>query len=174
MSNRLEVSRKQRIIGNALSVAILLAALVVIVLSYYGVIGLSFGESVVPVVLAGVGLVFFATALVQINPVSMWMAFAFLVPAAISFAVNLSDATYGLLYPLYIATPGIGCLAAMAYGKGILSLLKGAGVFIAAAVIFALHSFGVIEMWLTLVIFFAYVLVLASYVIIYLGKGERK
>ena len=174
MSDQLEITPKQKFWGNVVSIIILVLALTVLALANFGVIDVSMGKIVLTVSFGAIALVCYSTAIIQKNPVSLWLGTAFAVPAIISALAEFTCATYAQLYPLYIATPGVGCLVAMIFSRGKRALLKGALVFICASAIFFLGSLGVLNMLWVWIIFAIYVTALVVYVVIYMGKGDRK
>ena len=72
------VSPKKRIVCNIVDAAIILAAVAVAVLCRLEIIPWHFSAVISGIVLAALGLVFFANALIQWNSVSMWIAFCFI------------------------------------------------------------------------------------------------
>ena len=171
---QLYLSLAKKTACNIIDCIVALAAIAVILLAYFGVINLDFGKSVTGIALAAVGLIFFINALVQGNSVSMWLAFCFLIPAAISFACKLFGCSYAKLYPLYIALPGLACLGAMIISREFLRLLAAAAIFVLAGAIFLLQVFGVLSLGYTFIILVAYIVLLAALFIIYLRKGDKK
>lgn len=126
------------------------------------------------VILSALGIVFFVNALIQGNSVSMWLAFCFIVPAVMSFLCKYGITSYGEIYPVYIALPGIACLGAMIISREFWRLTKAALVFFIAAAIFVPHAAGALGMGWTLAMLAGYLVILAAALIVYLNKGEKK
>ena len=175
MRDQLEVTPKQKLACDISAIVIIVAVIALFVLAYFGVLPLSLGEIVLPACLYALALICYSSAVIQKNPVSLWLGTAFAMPATVTVLVDYTALTYAELYPWYIATPGISCLVAMIFSsKGIWSLLKVALVFLFAGVIFALGSFNIIEMHFVWIAFTAYVVAIIMYLAIYFGKGESK
>ena len=130
-----------------------------------------FGESLsmrnmaLPTILLTVGLVFLTTAFVQWNSVSMWLAFVFVVPAAVSYINNFTAASYAQLYPLYIAIPAIASFFTMFMSCSKRDHLYIIGFFGLIALIFAIQSSGLAGWGVTLpvlVVFVGLTIVLAA------------
>lgn len=168
------VSPKKRRICNIADAAIILAAATVAVLSYFDIIPLKFSSIINGVILSALGIVFFVNALIQGNSVSMWLAFCFIVPAVMSFLCKYGITSYGEIYPVYIALPGIACLGAMIISREFWRLTKAALVFFIAAAIFVPHAAGALGMGWTLAMLAGYLVILAAALIVYLNKGEKK
>ena len=171
---QLYLSPAKKIACNVIDAVIAVAAVVIVVLSYFGAIGMDFGKTATGTILAAVGLIFLLNAIIQGNSVSMWIAFCFLVPSAISFACKVFGCSYAHLYPLYIALPGIACLGAMIISRQFIKLLSAAALFIVAGAIFLLEVTGVLSVGYTLLVLAGYLALLVVLLIIYLRKGEKK
>ena len=115
-----------------------------LLLSGLGVFGASVtvGKVAVPGVLLTVGLVFLTTAIVQRNTVSMWISFAFIVPALVAALNNFTALTYAKLYPLYIAIPAISSLFTAIMSRSFRDHLKIIITFGLIAAVFSLQSSG--------------------------------
>lgn len=168
------VSPKKRIVCNIVDAVIILAAVAVAVLCRLGIIPWHFSAVISGIVLAGLGLVFFANALIQWNSVSMWIAFCFIVPSAVSFACRAGAVSYAAIYPVYIALPGIACLGTMIISREFARLIKAALIFLVAGAVFLLETCGVLSIGWTLAVLFVYLAALAAAFIVYLNKGEKK
>ncbi len=172
--NQIYVSPKQRLAGNVCAVVISVAALAVLLLSYYGVLPFDIDKIATGTLLAALGIIFMVTAFIQHNSVSLWLSVAFIVPATISLFCKNGVAAYSDLYPLYIATPGLGCVVSMIISKQRKRLFKAALIFFVAAAIFLLDVFDVLGIMWTLAVLFVYVVCLITYVVIYLKRGDNK
>ena len=91
-----------------------------------------------------VGLVFLTTAIIQRNTVSLWLSFAFIVPAAVSYLNNFTALSYAQLYPLYIAIPAIASLFTMFMSKAYSDHIKIVIFFGVTAAVFSLQSSSVV------------------------------
>ena len=113
-------------------------------------------------------------ALIQWNSVSMWIAFCFIVPSAVSFACRAGAVSYAAIYPVYIALPGIACLGTMIISREFARLIKAALIFLVAGAVFLLETCGILSIGWTLAVLFVYLAALAAAFIVYLNKGEKK
>ena len=109
----LVLTRKQRLAGNLTAGAAVIAAGLVLLLAGADVIKADVKVLTAPVLLSAVGLSLLVTALIQRNVVSLWVSFAFTVPALVSFLAAFTSVGYKELYPLYIAIPAIASLFTM-------------------------------------------------------------
>lgn len=143
--DEIELTPEQKLLGNVIAGLYLVACGVVLLLVGLGVFGsVTVGSMWLPTVLLTLGLIFFTTGLIQGNVVSVWLACAFMVPAAISYLANFTPLTYARLYPFYVATPAICSLVTAALSRRAVKEHLKVGCFfgiIAAAL--ALKSFGV-------------------------------
>ena len=112
----LPLTKKQKAISNVVMGVLFLAAGVIIVLASVGVIP---GGAVVaaPTVLFAFGLSVLFSAVVAKNALSMWFAGVVLACGATSLVEMVSPATYGNLFPIYIAAPGVGCVFAIVFAE---------------------------------------------------------
>ena len=140
--DELELTKGQKLAGNVIAGAYLVVCGVFLLLS--GVFGASVtvGKVAVPGVLLTVGLVFLTTAIVQRNTVSMWISFAFIVPALVAALNNFTALTYAKLYPLYIAIPAISSLFTAIMSRSFRDHLKIIMTFGLIAAVFSLQSSG--------------------------------
>lgn len=138
-----ELTRSQRVAGNIIAGAYTVACGVFLLIVGLGLIGgMNMGNTALPTILLTVGLVFLTTALIQKNTVSLWISFAFTVPAVVSYLNNFTALSYGNLYPLYIAIPAIASLFTMLMSKGYKEHLATIIFFGVIAAVFALQSSG--------------------------------
>lgn len=171
---QLYVSPKKRKICNITAAVIILTAVIFSLLCYFSVIPLDFSGIITGTILAALGLIFFCNALLQGNSVSMWLAFCFLIPSAVSFLCRSGYASYRQLYPVYIALPGLACLGAMIISREFARLLKASLIFIIAGALFLPEVFGILSIGWTLAVLFLYIAALIMAFVIYLNKGEKK
>lgn len=170
---QLYVSPKKRKICNIIASTISLIAAAFAVLCYFGIVPLSFSNVITGIILAALGLIFFCNALIQGNSVSMWLAFCFIISAAVSFLCRGGYASYRTVYPVYIALPGLACLGAMIISREFFRLFKAAALFIIAGAIFLPEAFGILGIGWTLAILFAYIALLVIVLIVYFRQGEK-
>lgn len=142
--DELELTKGQKLAGNVIAGAYLVVCGVFLLLSGLGVFGASVtvGKVAVPGVLLTVGLVFLTTAIVQRNTVSMWISFAFIVPALVAALNNFTALTYAKLYPLYIAIPAVSSLFTAIMSRSFRDHLKIIITFGLIAAVFSLQSSG--------------------------------
>ena len=142
----LQLTQAQKIAGNIVAGVYTVACGVVLLLAGLGVFGeVSVGMLALPTVLLTLGLVFLTTAIIQRNSVSLWLAFAFITPAVVSYLASFTDLTYSQLYPLYIAIPAICSLFTMPMSGVNRDHLKTIAFFGIIAGMFALNSSGLLE-----------------------------
>ena len=109
-----ELTKGQKLAGNLIAGAYtVLCGIFLLLVGLNLFDGLSIGNTTLPTILLTVGLVFLTTAIIQRNTVSLWLSFAFIVPAVVSYLNNFTPLTYARLYPLYIAIPAIASLFTM-------------------------------------------------------------
>ncbi|MCX4313482.1 MAG: hypothetical protein OSJ83_06465 [Clostridia bacterium] len=144
----LPLTKKQKAISNVVMGVLFLAAGVIIVLASVGVIP---GGAVVaaPTVLFAFGLSVLFSAVVAKNALSMWFAGVVLACGATSLVEMVSPATYGNLFPIYIAAPGVGCVFAIVFAEAKMPQIKGIVFFGVLAGIFSLASSGLCGWGLT-------------------------
>ena len=94
----LVLTRKQRLAGNLTAGAAVIAAGLVLLLAGADVIKADVKVLAAPVLLSAVGLSLLVTALIQRNVVSLWVSFAFTVPALVSFLAAFTSVGYKELY----------------------------------------------------------------------------
>lgn len=153
----LVVTRKQRLAGNLTAGGAVIVAGLILLLSGTGVIPVSIRILAAPVLLSAVGLTLLAAALIQHNSVSLWISFAFTVPALVGYLVGFTSATYGQLYPLYIAIPAIASIFTLCMSTGVKDHLKVILLFGVTAGLFALNSSGLIGWGIALPLIVVYV-----------------
>ncbi len=140
-NEEMELTKGQRMAGNIIAGAYTVAVGIFLLIVGLGVInGLTIKNTALPAILLTVGLVFITTAIIQTNTVSLWLSFAFTVPAIVSFLNNFTDLSYAQLYPLYIAIPAIASLFTMIMSRAYRDHLKTIIFFGLIAIIFALDS----------------------------------
>lgn len=119
---------------------------------------------IAPALLAAVGLVLLANALIQSNTVSLYLSVIALVCALVSILANFVDGVeYAMLYPFYIAAPAIASLCTMIMSRNFSTHLKVILIFGVPAVLFFMQSFGIWGWSLTLPALIMFIGLLALY-----------
>jgi hypothetical protein len=141
VNEEFELTPSQRIAGNVIAGAGTLLCGLFLLLVGLGVFSpLTVEEVWLCSLLFAVGLVFIVTALVQRNSVTMWLAFAFIVPGVVNALCTFANFTYAQLYPLYIAIPAIASFFTMFLTRSYSAHVKTILFFGVLAGIFALNS----------------------------------
>ncbi|MCH5162938.1 MAG: hypothetical protein J1G38_05565 [Clostridiales bacterium] len=169
----LPLSKKQKYVCNIVMGALLIAAGIILVLAGADVIKTPVRKLAAPTVLFAFGASVLFSAIIAKNSLSMWLSGVILTCGMTSLLAVVTTADYGNLYPLYIASPGIGCLLAIFFAEVKLSQVKGMLFFGVMSIIFSLQSSGVCSWGLTsgLLSAFAGVCVILYAVGIYFRKG---
>lgn len=173
-TDELRLTRKQRLAGNLTAGATVIAAGIILLLAGTNVIHASMRLLVAPVLLTAVGASLLLTALIQRNTVSLWISFAFLVPALVGYLAGFTPATYGQLYPLYIAIPAIASLLTMPMSGSYAAHGKTALFFGLIAGLFALQSSGLVGWGVVLPSVVVFVGLIIVYIAVTLARGEEK
>lgn len=145
----LPLGKKQKYACNIIMGVLLIAAGVILILAGTGVIGASARSIAAPTVLSAFGLSVLISAIIAKNALSMWLAGVLLscaLPSVVSLATGVG---YGALYPIYIASPAVGCCFAIWFAELKLPQIKGIAFFGSVAAIFALRSSGLCGWGLT-------------------------
>ena len=168
----LELTKGQKLAGNIIAGVYVVVCGVFLLLAGLGVFGtaVTVGNVAVPGVLLTVGLVFLTTALVQHNTVSMWISFAFIVPAVVSFLNNFTALTYAGLYPLYIAIPAVSSFFTALMSRSFRDHIKIIVTFGLIAAVFSIQSSGLAS-WNVVV---PVIVVLAGLAIVYAAIKMNK
>ena len=171
----LPLSKKQKYLCNIVMGALLIAAGIILALAGTGVINASVRKIAAPTVLFAFGIAVLFSAIVAKNSLSMWLAGVVLTCGMISLLEVVTPAGYGNLYPLYIASPAIGCMFAIWFAISKCAQIKAMVFFGVMAGIFALQSTGVCGWGLTagLLAAFAGVCVILYAVSVYLKKDNN-
>ena len=86
-----ELTKGQKLAGNLIAGAYtVLCGIFLLLVGLNLFDGLSIGNTALPTILLTVGLVFLTTAIIQRNTVSLWLSFAFIVPAVVSYLNNFT------------------------------------------------------------------------------------
>lgn len=110
-----EISRGKRFVSNLIAaIGIFVCGAILLI---FGIVGDNVVLLIAPVILVSLGLIFLITSLIQFNSVTLYLAVLLLVCAIVSFVANLTEATYGMLYPFYIAAPAIASAFTMIMSK---------------------------------------------------------
>lgn len=170
----LVLTRKQRLAGNLTAGAAVIAAGLVLLLAGADVIKADVKVLAAPVLLSAVGLSLLVTALIQRNVVSLWVSFAFTVPALVSFLAAFTSVGYKELYPLYIAIPAIASLFTMPMSRSLRDHGKVVLLFGVTAALFALNSSGLLGWGVVGPLLIVYVGLLIVYAALKSHKKETK
>lgn len=140
------LSRKKRFACNIIAAALIFACGGVLLV--FGIIGGTIGVGVsvivVPLLLLTGGLILFITSLVQMNTVTFYLSIIFFVCSIVGFLAHFTPLTYGMLYPLYIASPAIASLFTVLMSGEFRFHLRIILVFAVPSVFFALFA---AEVW---------------------------
>lgn len=140
-SDGTELTPKQKLIGNIVAGGYIVLCGLFLLLVGLKVIPLMLSDVALPACLAAVGLALFTTGLINRNPVSLWLSWAFNVPAVISLLAAYTSLTYANLYPFYIAIPAVASLLTLPMTpKSWKGHLKAIGFFGSFAFLFLLNS----------------------------------
>lgn len=171
----LPLSKKQKYLSNIVMGALLIAAGIILVLAGTDVIQAPVRKIAAPTVLFAFGLSVLFSAIIAKNSLSMWIAGVILTCGLTSLLDVVTPADYGNLYPLYIASPGIGCVFAVWFAESKIAQIKAMTFFGVMAAIFSLQSSGVCTWGLTsgLLAAFAGVCVILYAVGVYLKKDDK-
>lgn len=138
----LPLSKKQKCACNIVMGCLLVAAGIVLVLAGTGVIKAAVRDIAAPTVLFGFGAAVLLSAVIAKNSLSMWFAGVVLSCGLTSLLAVTTAAGYGQLYPIYIASPAIGCVFSLWFAESRLPQIKAILIFGGIGGIFALGSFG--------------------------------
>ncbi len=142
MTEVLPLNKKQKAICTAVMGVLLVAAGIVIILTATGVIDAPISAVVAPTILFAVGSAMTVSAIIAKNSISMWIAGVVLACGLASLLVGVTGATYANVYPIYIASPGIGCCLSVWFAEAKFPPVKVALFFGGLAAVFALNSSG--------------------------------
>lgn len=164
-SDVMEFTSNQIKAGKICAIVLLCLLAVFYVLVRAKVINVSFSAIIVGSLLGCVGLILLSSGLIQRNSVSIWLAFAFLVPAVVALLCSFGISQYSVLYPLYVAIPAISSFfTALVCGKW-LSHAKVILVFVVSATCFVLNIINVIPFVASLLSCIGWALVVVAYVV---------
>lgn len=142
LENNEGLSPANKRLGNIIAGFYLIACGIFLLLCGIKVIPLSVTNVFIASVLSAVGLTLLTTSLIQKNSISLWLSFAFLLPALVEILVKSTSAGYSQLYPIYIAIPAISSFFTMFLTREWRDHIMIILFFGVIAFIFALHSFG--------------------------------
>ena len=138
----LPLSKKQKCACNIVMGCLLIAAGIILVLAGTGVIKAAVRDIAAPTVLFGFGAAVLLSAIIAKNSLSMWFAGIVLACGAVSLFAATTSAGYGQLYPIYIASPAIGCVFSVWFAEVKLPQIKAMVLFGVIGGILALGSSG--------------------------------
>lgn len=139
-NEEIELTPLQRVTGNIVAGALIVLCGLFLLLVGVKVIPLKFADVAPAACLFAVGLTLLVTAFIQRNTVSLWLSFAFNVPAVISLFAAYTSFGYGNLYPFYIAIPAIASLFTLFLSTSKAEHVKVVLFFGMLAFLFALNS----------------------------------
>ncbi len=174
MSEVLPLDKKQKYVCNIVMGALLLTAGIILVLAGKDVIKASVGMIAAPTILFAFGVAILFSALVAHNALSMWLSGVILACGLTSLLAVTTPAGYAQLYPIYIASPGIGCCFAIWFAEAKFPQIKAILFFGGLAAVFSLQSSGACGWGLTggILAAFAGVCVILYAVGMYLKKDK--
>lgn len=138
----LPLTKKQKCACNIVMGCLLLAAGVILACAGAGVIKISVRLLAAPTILLAFGLAVAVSAIIAKNSLSMWLAGVILACGVTSLVEITTSATYGNLFPIYIAAPGIGCAFAVWFAEAKFPQVKGMLFFGVIAALLSLGSSG--------------------------------
>lgn len=138
----LPLTKKQKCACNIVMGCLLVIAGIILVLAGAGVIKASVRKIAAPTVLFGFGVSVLVSAIIAKNSLSMWFAGVVLACGLVSLLDVTTKADYGNLYPIYVASPAIGCLLSVWFAEVKLNQIKAMLFFGITGGILALGSFG--------------------------------
>lgn len=145
----LPLTKKQKYACHIVMGAMLILAGVILLLAGVGVIDASVRRIAAPTILIAFGSAVLFSAVIAKNALSMWLAGVIITCGLTSVFAVTTPADYAQLYPMYIATPGVGCLFAIWFAEAKFPQVKGMAFFGVLAAIFSLQSSGLCSWGLT-------------------------
>ena len=139
----LPLTKKQKCACNIVMGCLLLAAGIILVLAGTGVIKAAVRDIAAPTVLFSFGAAVLLSAIIAKNSLSMWFAGVVLACGCVSLLAVTTPVGYAQLYPIYIASPAIGCIFSFRFAEFKFPLVKAILLFGILGGIFALGSSGV-------------------------------
>lgn len=160
-----QLNSTQRFASNlAAAIGVLLCG-VFLLLCGTGVFDIAVSLAVAPALLIAFGLILLANAFIQKNTVALYLAIILLVCALVSCLANFVDSiSYGMLYPLYIASPAIASFFTMLMSRNFYTHIRIIILFGVPASIFFMQSLGVWTWQIALPVIIMYVGLLALYI----------
>jgi hypothetical protein len=151
-SDVIEFTPKQILAGKIIAILITVLLCVWYALVGFGVINIPFWRIFLGSLLGAIGLILLLSGVVQVNSVSVWLAFPFLIPALIEFFCVFGISCYQYLYPLYVAIPAISSLACVTFSSGKITHLKVIVFFLLEALFYLLASLGICEIFVSVIL----------------------
>jgi len=141
------LSPRQKLACSISAGALLVALGIFLLLVGVGVFPFGLRLALIPASLVTVGLIFIVAGIIQDNVVALWLGCFILAASTVSIFAPLAYTVrrgYSILYPLYIAAPGIACLVTMIYSREFKDHIKAIIFFFVLSGFFFLNSaFGV-------------------------------
>ncbi len=171
----LPLSKKQKYACSIVTGVFLIVAGLILILAGVDVIKANVGTIAAPTVLYGLGISILISAIISKNSITMWIAGVILTCGTASLIEVLSPATYGNLYPMYIAAPGIGCALSVFFVEYKTSVIKPTVFFGGLAAVFSLNSSGTCGWTVTGGVLAAFIglCIVAIALIAYFNKGKN-
>lgn len=138
----LPLTKKQKCACNIVMGCLLVTAGIILVLAGCDVIHASVRDIAAPTILFGFGLSVLFSAVIAHNSLSMWFAGVVLACGLTSLLSVTTTAGYSNLYPIYVASPAIGCVFSVWFAEIKLNQIKAILFFGILGGILMLGSFG--------------------------------
>lgn len=142
----LPLDEKQKRLCNIIMGATFVLAGLIIILASTGVINAPVTKVLAPTILFAFGGSILLSAIIAKNSLSMWIGGVLITCGIPSLISAINGMSQSVLYPIYIASPAIGCLCATFYAESKSPLLKGFLFFGIIAGLFALGACKVCRM----------------------------
>ncbi|MDE6293599.1 MAG: hypothetical protein K2L88_03125 [Clostridiales bacterium] len=113
----LPLSKKQKCACNIVMGCLLFTAGIILALAGVGIIKASVRDIAAPTVLFGFGAAVLFSAIIAKNSLSMWFAGVVLACGFTSLLVVTTPFGYAQFYPIYVASPAIGCLLSIWFAE---------------------------------------------------------
>ena len=141
----LPLTKKQKCISNIVMGVLLTLAGVILILAGTGVIHAGVGAIAAPTILFAFGVAVLVSAMIAKNALSMWIAGVIIACGLPSLIVACSAASMSQVYPIFIASPAIGCAFSIWFAEAKFPQVKGMLFFGGIAALFALASSGTVS-----------------------------
>jgi hypothetical protein len=158
-----------------ITAVIVMALLVVwLVLVGVGVVSIGFWNILAGSILGAIGVILLVSGAIQKNSVSIWLSYAFLIPAIIEFLCKFSISNYSVLYPLYIAIPAISSLICLTFARGKSAHVKVIIFFVLEAVFYLLSVLNVFQLFVSVILSVVLALLTIVYITIRIFRSNSR